>query len=58
MVAVEEKIRTNLSSRTSVLLQRVFALQKTRIIQLLLPKHNYKKQQNRSYKRSITKQLF
>ena len=32
MVAVEEKnIRTNLSSRTSVLLQRVFALQDTKI---------------------------
>jgi hypothetical protein len=31
MVAVEEKnIRTNLSSRTSVLLQRVFALQDKR----------------------------
>jgi hypothetical protein len=32
MVAVEEKnIRTNLSSRTSVLLQRVFALQDKKI---------------------------
>jgi hypothetical protein len=32
MVAVEEKnIRTNLSARTSVLLQRVFALQDKKI---------------------------
>jgi hypothetical protein len=31
MVAVEENIRTNLSARTSVLLQRVFALQDKKI---------------------------
>jgi hypothetical protein len=56
MVAVEEKnIRTNLSARTSVLLQRVFALQdKEDIILFSKPLENYKKNSSRHrYKTSL-----
>jgi hypothetical protein len=42
MVAVEENIRTNLSARTSVLLQRVFALQDKRY-NSFYPTENYTK---------------